>query len=373
MIGSRSSRCNMFFVSIVLLFITFFSQIYAAEDDEKCTCSPRAFLFKLDLDTGTCPQIYPASELFGEGIKDYTCRISPSPNSSSSEVESASAGTGGAVETIIEAPARGFRTPNKPVVTSIQFIEVDTKFNVLHSTLLMGLELSQGDSFRYTTIKTDKTVGGISVILRGKNGEGYKNENVFTLKYTNECGVPTFRSGEKIGWVHVENFIPASTTTCGHAPPTTFTTSSSSSKPTLKPASMSRTPDKILIEVLKIADEVKEGGGSLFSSTSIIPAGFVSSVEKALASYYDGLIFDAIYQTTDASKLLGCDKKAEGKSSGASMKVSMMCDLLSEAISLAMTIGKEVGSSPTPSPSNGATTTVGLDHTGPPTSVGRPA
>lgn len=384
MIGSRSSRCNMFFVSIVLLFITFLSQTYAAEEDEKCTCSPRAFLFKLDLDTGTCPQIYPASELFGEGIKDYTCRISLSPNSSSSEVGSAGEG-GGAVETIIEASTRGFRTPNKPVVNSIQFIEVDTKFNVLHSTLLMGLELSQGDSFRYTTIKTDEIVGGISVILRGKNGEGYNNENVFTLTYTNECGVPTFRGGEKIGWVHVENFIPASTTTCGHAPSATFTTSSSStSKPTLKPAStsisaptggsMSRTPDKILIEVLKIADEVKEGGGSLFSSTTIIPAGFVSSVEEALASYYDGLIFDAIYQTTDASKLLGCHKKTEGKSSGASLKVSMMCDLLSEAIcGLAMNIGKEVGSKPTPSPSSGATTTVGLDHTGPPTSVGRPA
>ena len=333
-------------------------------------------MFKLDLDTGTCPQIYPASDLFGEGIKDYTCRISLSPNSSSSEVGSASAGGGGAVETIIEASARGFRTPNKPVVNSIQFIEVDTKFNVLHSTLLMGLKLTQGDSFRYTTIKTDDTtVGGISVILRGKNGEGYNNENVFTLTYTNECGVPTFRGGEKIGWVHVEKFIPASTTTCGHAPSATFTTSSSStSKPTLKPASMSRTSDKILIEVLKIADEVKEGGGNLFSSTNIIPVGFVSSVEKALASYYDGLIFDAIYQTTDASKLLGCEKKTEGKSSGSSLKVSIMCDLLSEAIcGLAMDIGKEVGSSPTPSPSNGATTTVGLDHTGPPTSVGRPA
>ena len=363
----------MFFVSIVLLFTTFLSHIYAAEEDEKCTCSPRAFLFKLDLDTGTCPQIYPASNLFGEGIKDYTCRISLSPNSFSNGVGSAVAGA--AVETTIETPARGFRAPNKPVVNSIQFIEVDTKFNVLHSTLLMGLELSTGDSIRYTTIKTDKTVGGISVILRGKNGEGYKNENVFTLTYTNECGVPTFRGGEKIGWVHVENFIPASTTTCGHAPPTTFTTSSlSTSKPTSKPASMSRTPDKILIEVLKIADEVKEGGGSLFSSTTIIPAGFVSSVDKALASYYDDLVFDAIYQTTDASKLLGCDKKTEGKSSGASLKVSMMCDLLSEAIcGLAMNIGKEVGSSPTPSPSNGATTTVGLDHTGPPTSVGRPA
>src|SRR5210317_258412 len=121
LIGSRSSRCSMFFVSIVLLFITFLSRTYAAEEDEKCTCSPRAFLFKLDLDTGTCPQIYPASELFGEGIKDYTCRISLSPNSSSSEVGSAGAG-GGAVETIIEASARGFRTPNKPVVNSIQFI-----------------------------------------------------------------------------------------------------------------------------------------------------------------------------------------------------------------------------------------------------------
>ena len=359
----------MFFFAVVL-FISFLSQTYA-EEGTKCTCSPRAFLFKLDLDAGTCPQVYPACDFFGEGIKDYTCRISFSP---SSEEEN----EGGPDETIIETP-RGFHPPNKAVVNSIQFIEVDTKFNVLHSTLLTGLELVSGDSFRYTTIQTEEIVGGISIILRGKDGSGFENENVFTLTYTNECGVPTFRGGEKIGWVQVENFIPASTTSCGDV--ATFTTSSSSSKPTPKPpntpsAKPSGPSPSIgsvasLIEVLKIADEAKDHDGGLFS-TIIIPVGFVSLVEEALAAYYDSLIFDAIYKTTDASKLLGCDKMAGNKSPGASSKISMMCELLSEALcGLAMDIVK-TSSSLTPSPSSGATTTVGTGHTGPPTTAGRP-
>lgn len=342
------------------LFIILASYTQAEEEGTTCKCSPRAFLFKLDLATGYCPQqVYPVSALFGSGVKDYTCRISLSPNAGENEET--------ATEENIDPPRV---LQSKAVVNSIQFIEVDTKFNVLHSSLVKDVDLVTGDSFRYTTIQQDdKVVGGISIILRGKNAVGDDSENIFTVTYTNECGVPTFRGGEMIGWVHVENLIPASAKACDVAT-ASFTASSSSSTtaPTLKPSVPSsggettRTTDTILKEVLKLADDAKE---NLFTDIRI-PPGFVFLVEQALAAYYDSLIFDAIYRTTDASKLLGCDKSDSGASK------STMCGLLSEALcGLAMDIG-EASSSPTLHPSSGATITVAIGVTGPPTDVDRP-
>lgn len=56
------------------------------------------------------------------------------------------------------------------------------------------------------------------MVLRGVNARGEPIRNVFTITYTNECGVPTFQKGEAIGWVVFEDFEPASVETC--PPPT---------------------------------------------------------------------------------------------------------------------------------------------------------
>eukprot|EP00984_Skeletonema_dohrnii_P000524 scaffold170_cov129-Skeletonema_dohrnii-CCMP3373.AAC.4 len=371
LINSCSKRTSRGMMMILLFSTVLFIILTYTHGEETttttCSCSPRAFLFKLDLATGFCPQVYPASNLFGSGVKDYTCRISLSPNTSEN---------GDAVEAIIDPPR--IIQKKEAVVNSIQFIEVDTKFNVLHTSLVKDVELISGDSFRYTTMQQgDKVAGGISIILRGKNAVGDESENVFTVTYTNECGVPTFQGGEKIGWVTVENLIPASGKTCDDV--ATFNAPSSSSStatPTVKPSvpssggAIQRTPDVILKEVLKL---VNDEGDNLFSGVPI-PPGFAFLVEQALAAYYDSLIFDAIYRTTDASKLLACDQ-ADDNDFGASK--SLICGLLSEALcGLAMDIGEasigESVRSPTFHPSSGATTTVAIDLTSPPTIVARP-
>lgn len=334
------------------------------EPKTACSCSPRAFLFKLDLETGFCPQIYPASALFGSGVKDYTCRISLSPNTNDD-----------AMETMIDPP-RAIQRKGEAVINSIQFIEIDTKFNVLHTSLVKDIELVSGDSFRYTTMQQlDKVAGGISIILRGRNAVGDENENIFTVTYTNECGMPTFQGGEKIGWVKVENFIAASASSCEEKDDvTTFSASSPSyaATPTLKPSGVlssegviQQTPGVILKDVLKLIDDDKDLDVRL-------PPGFVFLVEQALAAYHGSSdIFDAIYRTTDASKLLACDETDVGTSK------SLICGLLSEALcGLAMDIGDasigEAVRSPTLHPSSGATTTVATALTSPPTVASRP-
>lgn len=363
MVSSSGSSRSMILLAALFIILAY---TYADEGTTKCSCSPRAFLFRLDLETGFCPKVYPASALFGGGVKDYTCRISLSPNTSENEERTS------AVEAIFDRP----RVINEEaIVNSIQFIEVDTEFNVIHSSLVKDLELVTGDSFRYTTIQQDdKVVGGISIIMRGKNAVGDESENVFTVTYTNACGTPTFQGGERIGWVHIENLIPASAKTCGGV--ATFTTSSSSSTnaPTLKPSmqpnegAINRTTDIVLKEVLKVANDAED---NLFTDIRI-PEGVVLLIEQALATYYDSLIFDAIYRTTDALKLLACNKADD---SGAPK--SLMCDLLSEALcGLAMDVGEasigDAGSRPTVHPSSGATTTVAIGVTGPPTTAARP-
>jgi len=46
-----------------------------------CSCSPRLYTFKLNLKS-TCPPLpppYPPNDVFGAGVKDYTCTIGPEP------------------------------------------------------------------------------------------------------------------------------------------------------------------------------------------------------------------------------------------------------------------------------------------------------
>ena len=127
------------------------------------------------------------------------------------------------------------------------------------------------------------------------------------------------------------------------------------------------------MEILKLVEDDED---NLFTDDSIIPPGFIFLVKQALAAYNGNLIFDAIYKTTDASKLLACDKT--DNSDGASSTRSI-CGLLSEALcGLAMDIGDastsgEAVTSPTLDPSSGATTTVATALTSPPTTAARPA
>jgi hypothetical protein len=367
----------LLFSTVLFLILTYTHGEVSSTTTTTCSCSPRAFLFKLDIATGYCPQVYPASAIFGSGVKDYTCRISLSPNNDEEDIDA--------------APRTAIRG-NHAVVNSIQFIEVDTNFNVLHTSLVKDIELISGDSFRYTTMQQEnKIAGGISIILRGRNAVGDESENVFTVTYTNECGVPTFQGGEKIGWVSVENLIPASASSCGDVATldddssSSSSTSSTTNTPSLRPSvpfsstgggAKLRTPDVILKEILELVEDYDED--NLFTDDISIPPGFIFLVKQALAAYNGNLIFDAIYKTTDASKLLACDKTGHDNSDGLTSR--SICGLLSEAlcglamdIGVASTSGGEAVTSPTLDPSSGATTTVATALSSPPTTAARPA
>jgi hypothetical protein len=72
------------------------------------------------------------------------------------------------------------------------------------SAYVRGIDFVSGDTFNYTSISaTSRGVvpGGMNMVLRGVNANGDPVRNVFTITYTNDCGVPTFTEGDAIGWV----------------------------------------------------------------------------------------------------------------------------------------------------------------------------
>ncbi|KAL3807860.1 hypothetical protein ACHAXA_002586 [Cyclostephanos tholiformis] len=96
------------------------------------------------------------------------------------------------------------------VVYSVQFLEVDTNFNVINqdSSYVRNVDFVDGTIFNYTSIvaRVDDVnggaiVGGMNLVLRGMNAANEPVRNVFTITYTNDCGVPTFEVGDAIGWV----------------------------------------------------------------------------------------------------------------------------------------------------------------------------
>ncbi|KAL9191215.1 hypothetical protein ACHAXT_000921 [Thalassiosira profunda] len=286
----------------------------SAQNPSQCSCSPRAFTFKLDL-SASCPPLpppFPPNAVFGAGVKDYTCSIGPEPlPSAPQQITSedspmvqadAEAEVGEAPESPPERKARrklpetafdyfpelrslptkaeadaapeissdpntlrdvfpeafevstaqleedivtlqwdssqlnpASLVPDGDVVPvsiySIQFLEVDSGFNVINqdSTYVRGIDFVSGDTFSYDSIAgTDGAIpGGMNMVLRGVNAAGEPIRNVFTITYTNDCGVPTFSEGESIGWVIFESFEPATEATCGKA----------TAKPTQNPAS----------------------------------------------------------------------------------------------------------------------------------------
>lgn len=296
-----------------------------AQTSTKCSCSPRKYVFKLNL-AAICPPLpppFPPNEVFGAGVKDYTCTIGPEPLPSApqqltsadtapdlvtnevvedEELEEEEDATNSTNSTQIRRRRAQGPTPNSdmtafdlfpeleektpktktllddfpeledclsssaegtslaqclqaqleaaqdaqadlgleeaefnfttsqtttggsngntldtvPVsIYSIQFLEVDTSFNVINqdSTYVRGIDLTTGDTFEYTSViakedqpdlaalETRVIPGGMNMVLRGVNAAGAPVRNVFTITYTNDCGVQTFSEGDAIGWV----------------------------------------------------------------------------------------------------------------------------------------------------------------------------
>ena len=237
-ISSRRQTNNRFnrtmmptILSLLLLGST--STLAQSDDDELCSCSPREYYFKLDL-SATCPDLpppFPPNDVFGAGVKDYTCTIGPEPvpgeKKVAGEPRSALPFTSGEDVRKLLDESLGFndnpRTddfvipeiidPEPVVIDSIQFFEVDPDFNVINQdpTYVRDVEFVDGDVFNYTSIsdlmtssidKENYSVpGGINMVLRGYNAAGERVRNVFTITFTNECDVPTFEAGDEIGWV----------------------------------------------------------------------------------------------------------------------------------------------------------------------------
>lgn len=237
------------------------------QPDRDCVCSPREFFFRLNL-SANCPNLpppFPPNDVFGGGVKDYTCTIGPEPLPNPGEDGTELLGTAGlddgATEGVnndgmdvvtrdrmrsllpnvpsqtrtakdffpeidLDAPLQGLEWSSQQFTTSqlneagmspgqdtvpvsiysIQFLEVDTEFNIINqdSKYVRGIDFADGERFSYDSIsKTNAGVvpGGINMVLRGVNADGEPVRNVFTITYTNDCDVQTFSRGEDIGWV----------------------------------------------------------------------------------------------------------------------------------------------------------------------------
>ena len=281
-----SSSSSLFILlQVVLLIGMIAGQSTTTTDDDttECVCSPRQFYFKLNL-SASCPALpppFPPNDVFGSGVKDYTCSIGPEPvqndagelmlldgeeeddeleepsstgDDSDSDANAADTDTNSNdsiaaalasfaaasssstssndstrrrktasynstasdyfPEVDVQWSSSNFTTSalttqvdvTPVVIYSIQFLEVDTSFNVINqdSAYVRGIDFVSGDTFNYTSISaTSRGVvpGGMNMVLRGVNANGDPVRNVFTITYTNDCGVPTFEEGDAIGWV----------------------------------------------------------------------------------------------------------------------------------------------------------------------------
>jgi len=181
---------------------------------DSCSCSPQAFVFRLDL-SASCPALpppFPPNDVFGAGVKDYTCSIGPEPIPSGAEevdideLEWSSGNLTSSSNGVVDIePANVDVVPVS--IYSIQFLEVDCNFNVINqdSSYVRGIDFVDGDTFSYTSVSSENipgvVSGGLNMVLRGVNAAGEPVRNVFTITYTNNCGIQTFEEGDAIGWV----------------------------------------------------------------------------------------------------------------------------------------------------------------------------
>ena len=290
---------SSFFILLQIVVLIGMIAVAAADNDEECVCSPRQFYFKLNL-SASCPVLpppFPPNDVFGAGVKDYTCSIGLEPvqndageftldeeefvepsgededdsagernvvtNSNDDSITAAASSAslfaasqsttsnhdssgqrrrrrrhlqqddGSSTGVVVTYNSNSSASDFSPkvdiqwssvnfttsaltttaqvdvtpvVIYSIHFLEVDTSFNIINmdSTYVHGIAIVSGDVFTYTSISaTNRGVvpGGMNMVLRGVNANGDLVRNVFTILYTNECGVPTFKEGDAIGWV----------------------------------------------------------------------------------------------------------------------------------------------------------------------------
>ena len=276
--------------------------------EQQCSCSPLQYNFRLNL-SATCPPLpppFPPNDVFGAGVKDYTCTIGPESLPNAPQVTSEDTLVLDELDDVDDGDEddeddeedggnslRGRRSlfsichyfpdvsycnsqglqqqnsqgqqqqqgqsrprPNKPAnagkaadyfpeldlinstdilwdstsavfqaqsvttsdidttpvsIYSIQFLEVDTSFNVINqdSSYVRDIDFMNGDEFTYASISaTEPGVipGGMNMVLRGVNAAGEPIRNVFTITYTNDCGIQTFEKGDEIGWVVFVSF-----------------------------------------------------------------------------------------------------------------------------------------------------------------------
>jgi len=150
--------------------------------------------------------------VFGAGVRDYTCSIGPEPIPSGAEevdideLEWSSGNLTSSSNGVVDIePANVDVVPVS--IYSIQFLEVDCNFNVINqdSSYVRGIDFVDGDTFSYTSVSSENipgvVSGGLNMVLRGVNAAGEPVRNVFTITYTNNCGIQTFEEGDAIGWV----------------------------------------------------------------------------------------------------------------------------------------------------------------------------
>jgi len=169
---NNTSSKSMPFISVVVLLLCTFA---AAQDT--CNCSPIQYTFVLKLEDHTCPvppdSVTPddAFNYFGPGVQQYTCD-----------------------------PQKGH-----PVnITLAQFIPQDQFSNPIdgQTQVKKNLELTNGESLTFTSPTTDPPiVGAITLKLVGVDEKGGEVQSIWTIQFSNECGVLSLENETKLGWV----------------------------------------------------------------------------------------------------------------------------------------------------------------------------
>jgi hypothetical protein len=220
-VAAATNNKSMILLSLLAMLCRTTSAILLQHETE-CSCAPREYIFRLNF-SGTCPPQTPPppNGYFGSGVKDYTCSIGDSPVQDSAREQTTTRDpirrrldiADGAVKVndtqLLEIlPELQISTENiadqmPVIVSSVQFIQQDKNGNPIESTL-RNVDKTDGETLRFISSivsKPEQIPYRITMILRGFNEARQAIQNIFTIEFTNTCGVPTFTEGEKIGWV----------------------------------------------------------------------------------------------------------------------------------------------------------------------------
>jgi hypothetical protein len=145
-----------------------------------CACSPSTFTFRFDFSL-SCP---PVNVTIGDGIKATACIIVPLDPSE---------------DVTDEVPV---------VVTTIQVSDLDLNSQILSGPENIMGEFEDGDNFTYTSDMAlgadtlEELAGGLQMSLTGTNAAGQPLSAIWSMQYSNECGVePILNVGDSAGWV----------------------------------------------------------------------------------------------------------------------------------------------------------------------------